>query len=87
MREIRRHDEVVDDDGFIVESAYSAWDCDCGEEVTRTRGQSDVLCHGCGQWFNASGQRLRNDWMRNRSNYDDDVDDMRGYEDSFYGED
>ena len=80
MREIRRIEPVVDNEGWIVEGGYTAWDCDCGTEVCRYRGQSDVSCHECGQWYSASGQRLRNDWMNNRSNYDDDIGDMEGYE-------
>lgn len=78
MREVTRVEEIVDDEGFIV-PGYSWWLCDCGSEVRRYRGESDVQCE-CGAWFNASGQRLRDDWMGNRSNYDDDVSDMDGYE-------
>lgn len=85
MIERRYVEDTVDADGYIV-SGYTAWDCRCGYEVRRYRGQSDVLC-GCGQWFNASGQRLRNDWQSNRSNYDEDVSDMDGYEDSYAGGD
>jgi len=56
------------------------WTCDCGTTVSRYRGQSDVSCPSCGQWFNASGQRLRQDWQNNPSNYDDEIDDLTGYE-------
>lgn len=82
MRELRRVEPVVDNEGWIVQGGYTAWDCDCGLEVRRYRGQSDVDCE-CGQCYNASGQRLRNDWRRNRSNYDDDVSDMEGYESAY----
>ena len=51
----------------------------CGYDVERYRGQSEVTC-GCGAEYNASGQRLRDDWRENRSNYDYDVSDMDGYE-------
>lgn len=85
MSERRYVEDTVDEDGFIV-PGYTAWDCDCGNEVRRYRGTGDVLCHDCGQWFNAFGQRLRSDYRSNRSMYDEDVSDMDGYEDSFSGE-
>lgn len=56
------------------------WACECGRVVTRFRGQGDVKCGGCGQWFNAAGQRLRNDWMDNPAWQYDEVDDVVGYE-------
>lgn len=56
------------------------WTCDCGHEMARYRGQSDQSCPHCGQWFNAGGQRLRNDWMSNPSMYDEDIADLEGYE-------
>jgi hypothetical protein len=58
----------------------NAWKCECGEVVERFRGMGDVECNGCGAQYNASGQRLRDDWRGNRSNWDDDVSDMEGYE-------
>jgi len=39
----------------------------------------DTACD-CGAWYNAFGQRLRDDWHRNRSNWDEDVSDMDGFE-------
>ena len=94
-------EDVVDDEGWIIEGGYTAWKCEatkparfgrieltkCGNEVRRYRGQSDVDCHECGQPYNAAGQRLRSDYRSNRSMYDDEVSDMDGYEDSFAGED
>jgi hypothetical protein len=82
VREIRRIEAEVDDEGFIVTGGYTEWDCDCGDVVCRYRGQSDVSCANCGQWYNASGQRLRNDWMNNRSNWDSEVSDLDGFEES-----
>lgn len=38
------------------------WTCDCGTLVERWRGQSDVQCYNCGQWYNAFGQRLVSNW-------------------------
>lgn len=79
MREVRRVEESVDDDGYII-PGYTAWDCGkCGDEVQRWRGQGDVSC-GCGAWYNAGGQRLRDDWMDNPAWKYDDVDDMQGAE-------
>lgn len=73
--------EYANEEGYI-EGGYSRWDCDnCGNEIRRYRGCGDQQCE-CGQWYNASGQKLRNDWMNNYSNYDDDVSDMDGFEES-----
>lgn len=59
----------------------SSWPCaQCGIDVTRFRGQSDVDCHNCGACYNASGQRLRDDWRSNPSCYDDEIGDMEGFE-------
>lgn len=69
MREITRH-----------EDGSSSWKCSCGTTVFRYRGRGDVSCSECGNWYNAFGQRLRNDWQGNQSNYDDDVSDLDGYE-------
>ena len=52
----------------------------CGTTVSRWRGESDVQCGKCGAWYNASGQRLRDGWWENASNYDDEVDDLEGME-------
>ena len=63
------------------EDGSSSWSCgQCGEEVTRYRGQSDVDCHNCGACCNAGGQRLRDDWRGNPSCYDDEIGDMEGFE-------
>ena len=79
MREIRRVEDTWDRDGYFV-PGYTAWDCEqCGKEVQRWRGQADVAC-GCGAWYNAFGQRLRDDWMGNPSTWNDDIDDMTGFE-------
>lgn len=75
----RRVEDATDAEGFII-PGYSAWDCEkCGAEVRRYRGQSDVDCE-CGACYNASGQRLRDNWRDNASNYDDEISDMDGYE-------
>jgi hypothetical protein len=76
---------TVDEDSY-VKFGYSFWDCEkCGKEVRRYRGQGDVDCH-CGACYNASGQRLRDDWRNNRSNYDDEIGDMEGYEQQYAGD-
>ena len=46
----------------------------------------DEVCDNCGQWYNSSGQRLRDDWYRNPSNYDDDISDLDGYEMQYAGD-
>lgn len=74
-------EDTVDDDGYIV-PGYTWWTCDCGNEIRRYRGTGDVTCHDCGQEYNAFGQRLRSDWRSNRSNWDEDVSDMDGFEES-----
>ena len=79
MREVHRVEDTVDADGWITSGGYSWWLCDCGKEVRRYRGQSDVDCD-CGACYNSCGQRLRDDWRGNRSNYDEDVSDLDGYE-------
>lgn len=53
--------------------------CDCGQTVMRWRGQGDVFCL-CGAWYNAGGQRLRDDWQANPAWQDDDMGDLEGYE-------
>jgi hypothetical protein len=75
-----RIEPVTDGDGFVVDGDYSRWDCEkCGAEVRRYRGQGDVGCD-CGAQYNASGQRLRDDWRDNPSNWDDEIGDMEGHE-------
>lgn len=57
-----------------------SFDCDrCNKEVT-TSGGRDVDCRNCGACYNGSGQRLRDDWRGNMSNYDENVSDMDGFE-------
>jgi hypothetical protein len=51
----------------------------CGQQVERWRGQGDVSC-SCGAWYNAGGQRLRDDWAGNLAWRDDEVDDLEGFE-------
>ena len=80
MRELHYVEDVVDDEGWIVQGSYTWWLCDCGERVERYRGQYDVDCHECGACYNASGQRLRDDWRGNPSTWDDEIGDLEGYE-------
>lgn len=65
---------------IIMNEPTNTWTCACGTEVARFRGESEVQCSKCGQWFNAGGQRLRNDWAGNASNRDGDVSDLDGFE-------
>lgn len=56
------------------------WHCgDCDAHLERYRGSSDVSCD-CGAEYNAFGQRLRDDWRSNPSNYDYEIGDLDGYE-------
>lgn len=48
----------------------------CGEEILL--GSRDTQC-GCGQWYNAFGQTLRDDWQNNPSNWSD-MGDLEGSE-------
>ncbi|AYD87120.1 hypothetical protein SEA_NICOLETERA_93 [Mycobacterium phage NicoleTera] len=80
-------DPVTDDEGFIIAGGYAEWDCSarflreaCDGKVRRYRGSSDVSCPVCGAWYNASGQRLRDDWQGNASNWDDETGDLEGFE-------
>jgi hypothetical protein len=58
----------------------NAWKCDvCGVICERYRGIGDVECV-CGANYNASGQRLRDDWRGNPSTWDEDVSDLDGFE-------
>lgn len=61
------------------EQPTRTWKCHCKRTVERYRGQDDVQCT-CGQWYNSFGQRLRDDWMGNPSNYDDEIGDLEGFE-------
>ncbi len=63
------------------EPDYREGPCDqCGATVGRWRGESDVECDRCGAQYNCSGQRLRDNWRDNPSNYDDDISDLEGFE-------
>lgn len=76
--------ELVEDGKVIEEwttpGPTNTWKCDCGETVERYRGEGEVQCPECDQWFNTSGQRLRNNWRGNPSGWDDEIGDMEGYE-------
>lgn len=74
---------MTDDEFYGTTKAEPTWEkaCDrCGAPVARYRGERDVDCPGCGAWYNAGGQRLRDDWQENASTWDEDVDDLEGYE-------
>lgn len=88
MNKTHRVEDTCDAEGWIITPGYTWWKCEkkqCGQEVRRYRGQSDVSCD-CGAQYNASGQRLRDDWRGNRSNYDENVSDMDGYEMQYAGD-
>lgn len=59
----------------------NTWPCGrCGATVERWRGEYDVSCPNCGAQYNAFGQRLRDDWRGNQSTWDEDMDDLEGFE-------
>lgn len=63
------------------DDGHSEWKCEkCGATVERWPGESDVWCASCDTPYNAFGQRLRDDWAGNPSNYDDDISDLDGFE-------
>lgn len=79
-KNFRRVPDGKSAEGFII-PGYSAWDCEkCGSEVAHYRGMREVNCPDCGTPYNAGGQRLRDNWRDNPSNYDDNIGDMEGYE-------
>lgn len=73
--------------GEYGDGPTNTWECgDCGETVMRFRGDGDVSCD-CGAQYNSSGQRLRDDWRGNSSTWDEDMDDMEGFERQHAGDD
>lgn len=59
----------------------NVWPCQrCGTTVERWRGEDDVECTRCHAQYNSFGQRLRDDWRGNQSNYDDELGDLEGFE-------
>jgi hypothetical protein len=68
------------DHEFARNEPTRTWTCGkCGRTVERYRGMDDVTCE-CGAEYNSFGQRLRDDWRGNPSNYDENVGDMEGFE-------
>ena len=69
------------------ENGSSSWECgNCGATVYRSRGQANPDCNECGACYNASGQRLRDNWRNNPSCHSDDIGDMEGYEMQYAGD-
>jgi hypothetical protein len=67
-------------DQLIDNEPTRTWKCQkCGRQLERYRGQGDQQCD-CGAWYNSFGQRLRDDWQGNPSNYDENISDLEGYE-------
>lgn len=54
--------------------------CDCGTELIAYGGYDEFACESCNAEYNIYGQRLREGWRNNRSNWDESVSDMDGYE-------
>lgn len=73
-------DAIRDHAGFPEDRPTRWWHCPvCGAHMERWRGQGDQACR-CGAQFNASGQRLRDDWAANPSWADEDFGDLEGFE-------
>jgi hypothetical protein len=81
-----REMRYFDDDNWQVqrdeEWAYVEFTCDCKfEHVTRyRRDRHEPVCPECGASYNGSGQRLRDGWRDNPSNYDENIGDLEGFE-------
>lgn len=56
--------------------------CEASIIVTRYGPPNDLSCRLCDAEYNAFGQRLRDNWRDNPSNWDESVSDMDGYEDA-----
>ena len=54
--------------------------CTCGAPISRLHGQGDISCSRCGTEYNVSGQRLRSGWRANPSTWDNDINDLEGFE-------
>lgn len=70
-RNVTRHDD-----------GSSSWPCQvksCKKTVWRFRGTSSASCD-CGAQYSINGQRYRDNWRDNPSNYDSNIGDMEGYE-------
>jgi predicted ATP-dependent serine protease len=66
--------------GSLMAEPTRTWKCEkCGRTIERYRGMDDIQCV-CGAWYNSFGQRLRDDWQGNPSNYDEDIGDLEGFE-------
>lgn len=52
----------------------------------RVRLATRPECDECGASYNAFGQRLRDNWQDNASNYNDEIGDMDGYEAMYAGD-
>ena len=64
---------------------HREWACgQCGTTVQASTRDTD--CDKCGACYTMYGQRLRDGWRSNMSNYDSDVSDMDGYENSLAGD-
>lgn len=62
------------------------WKCDrCGATVIG--GAVFTVECSCGAQYNGYGQRLRDDWAGNPSNWDDEIGDMEGFEIQHAGDD
>ena len=68
--------------GMITMHEEPTWTkvCTRGTPVSRWHGQRDVSCSRCGTEHNTFGQRLRSGWRANPSTWDDNINDLEGFE-------
>ena len=70
--------ELEAQDIYAVKVVKS-WPCQQCKRTVVNYGGRDESCE-CGAQYNAFGQRLRDDWRDNPSNYDDNIGDLEGFE-------
>jgi hypothetical protein len=71
--------ELEADGIFAKLKLVKSWPCDNCKRTVTNRGGRDESCE-CGAQYNSFGQRLRDDWRDNPSNYDENIGDLEGFE-------
>ena len=65
----------------LYEAPAKTWPCtSCRQVVRAYRGETVIECSTCGASYNAVGQRYRDDWASNPSNFDENIGDVEGQE-------
>ena len=71
----RVYDDVASTGAFVHTVRVHSWPCQACRRTVVTQGGYDTECD-CGAQYNGFGQRLRDDWRDNPSNYDEEVGDL-----------